>query len=612
MTDKSPAHRPPPAPIDVHNPDPNALDVAALFQKGLLLQQRGELAQAQAIYARILEHDAGQADATHMLGVIALQMGDPAQAVQLITDGLHGNPGNASAHMHLGLALKALNRWEDAQACYQQAIKLRPDYVQAHINAGIVWMDLGQSDRAQKSFEKAIALKPDDAQAHYNQGLLLHGQKRWDEALVSYQKAIAAQPDFAQALNNCGVILLEQGLFELAASNFESATQIAPNFAQAWYNFGNCLRKLNQFEPALRAYDNAIEIDPDNAQAFNNRGLALQELGLFDQAIASYQQATAIDPQYADAYWNESIDHLLQGNYAQGWPLYEWRWRRETFSSRKRDFPQPLWLGQCGLAGKTILLHAEQGLGDSIQFSRYAALVKAQGARVVLEVPQPLLALFKNFQGVDQLIAKGSVLPDFDYQCPLMSLPLAFQTRLESIPSPAAYLQSDSIKKHSWQQQLGKPGQLRIGLVWSGNPADKNDSQRSMPLAFLLPYLPQGPEYACLQKDVRPSDRQALMGSDILFFGESINDFSDTAALCDAMDLVIAVDSSVAHVAGALGKPCWILLPASPDWRWLLAREDSPWYESVRLYRQPHRGNWETVLVRLASDISKKIAPSKH
>jgi len=610
MTEKSPTHSLLKSQFGDHSSDSNSADIAAQFQKGLLLQQRGDLAQAKAIYASILEHDAGQVDALHMLGVIALQMGDPAQAVQLITDSLHGNPGNASAHMHLGLALKALNRWEDAQACFEQAITLRPDYVQAHLNAGIVWMELGQLDRAQKSFEKAIALKPNDAQTHYNQGLLLHGQKRWDEALVSYQKAIAAQPDFAQALNNCGVILLEQSHFELAASNFERATQIAPNFAQAWYNFGNCLCKFDKFEHALRAYDKAIAIGPHTAQAFNNRGLALQELGLFEMAIASYQQATAIDPQYADAYWNESIEHLLQGNYAQGWPLYEWRWRREAFSSPKRDFPQPLWLGQCALAGKTILLHAEQGLGDSIQFSRYAPLVKAQGARVVLEVPLPLLALFKNFQGVDQLIAKGSMLPDFDYQCPLMSLPLAFQTRLESIPSPVAYLQSDSIKKRSWQQQLGKPGQLRIGLVWSGNPADKNDSQRSMPLASLLPYLPRGPEYVCLQKDLRPRDRQALMSSDIPFFGESIKDFSDTAAMCDAMDLVIAVDSSVAHVAGALGKPCWILLPASPDWRWLLAREDSPWYESVRLYRQAHRGNWEAVLVRLASDISKRIAQS--
>ena len=290
-------------------------------------------------------------------------------------------------------------------------------------------------------------------------------------------------------------------------------------------------------------------------------------------------------------------------DFENGWELYEWRWKRENFTSRKRNFSQPLWLGVESLANKTILLHAEQGLGDTIQFCRYIPLVKKLGARVLLEVPKPLMELLEDFEGVDELLEAGKKLPEFDYQCPLLSLPLSFKTELNAIPSPTPYLQSNAEKIMVWSQRLGAKSKHRIGLVWSGSTIHKNDSNRSLALADLINYLPQNFEYVSLQKEVRERDNEVLANSAIKNYSQQLIDFTDTAALCDLMDLVISVDTSVAHLAAALGKPTWILLPFISDWRWMLDREDSPWYESVKLYRQGEDREWEPVFERVARDL---------
>jgi TPR repeat len=386
-------------------------------------------------------------------------------------------------------------------------------------------------------------------------------------------------------------------------ASYDRAIEIKPDYADAYSNRGIALKDLKRFEEALASYDRAIEIQPDYAEAYSNRGVALQELKRVEEAVASYDRAIAIQPDYASAYWNKSLALLLVGQFDQGWKLYEWRWKRDTFTTPKRNFPHPLWLGAEDLADKTILLHAEQGLGDTIQFCRYAKLVKERRARVALEVPKALLSLLSGLEGVDVLIEKGQALPAFDYHCPLLSLPLAFKTDLTSIPSPKPYLAASTQKCEEWGQRLGVKRKPRVGLVWSGSTVHKNDHNRSLTLQQLLPYLPVGCEYVSLQKEVREVDKPVLEGGDIRHYGDELKDYTDTAALCELMDLVISVDTSVVHLAGALGKSTWVLLPYAPDWRWLLDTDASPWYASIELYRQAEDLSWGPVLERVSKDL---------
>ena len=359
---------------------------------------------------------------------------------------------------------------------------------------------------------------------------------------------------------------------------------------------------LKRAEEAIIDHDKAININKGYFEAYSNKGNALLDLLRLKEAIESYDIAISINLDFAQAYFNKSYALLLSAEFEKGLQLYEWRWK-SSLKNAYRNFTQPLWLGIESLANKTILLHAEQGLGDTIQFCRYVTLVKKLGARVLLEVPQFLMELLDNFEGVDVLLEKGKQLADFDYQCPLLSLPLAFKTDLNSIPSPTPYLQSNAEKIMVWNQRLGAKSKHRIGLVWSGSTIHTNDHNRSLALADLINYLPPNFEYVSLQKEVRDSDKDVLANTDIKNYSQQLIDFTDTAALCDLMDMVISVDTSVAHLAAALGKPTWIILPYKPDWRWMLDREDSPWYESVKLYRQGEDRQWEPVLERVATDL---------
>jgi TPR repeat/Glycosyltransferase family 9 (heptosyltransferase) len=334
----------------------------------------------------------------------------------------------------------------------------------------------------------------------------------------------------------------------------------------------------------------------------------LRDLNQLDAALASYDRAIAVKRDYADAYYNRSLLLLLKGDFARGWAEYEWRWRSKslpTFKGR-RDFGQPLWLGKEPIAGKTILLHGEQGLGDTLQFCRYVKLVADLGGRAILEVPSPLVKVLEGLSGPSQLVARGSALPAFDYHCPLLSLPLAFNTTLDSIPHAARYLAADPMKIAFWQACLGEKAKPRVGLAWSGRAEHPNDHHRSVLLADLMSYLPDCYQYLCLQKGVRERDRIALeSNASIVNVTEESSDFSDTAAVCECLDLVISVDTSIAHLSAALGKRTWVLLPLmDTDWRWLLQRDDSPWYPSVKLYRQSTAGDWSGVFARVKADLN--------
>jgi hypothetical protein len=361
----------------------------------------------------------------------------------------------------------------------------------------------------------------------------------------------------------------------------------------------------------LQSYQQAIALQPDFLDALVNCSTLLKEMMDLDGSMAMNQRALSLDPECSGAHLNLAICHLLRGEFAEGFTHYEWRWKTEQLQSAVRHFTAPLWTGAQSLSGQTILLHAEQGLGDTVQFCRYAAQLKAMGARVLMEVQAPLLPLLHSLAGVDVWLSQGDALPPFDYHCPLLSLPRALQTGPESVPAQVPYLFADPELVAEWGRRLGPPRRQRVGLVWSGRPEHKNDHNRTMSLVQLAPILAGPAEFHCLQKEFRPADLAwdpAAKG--VQLWADSLHSFADTAALIMHMDWVIAVDTSVAHVAAALGKPVWLMLPYSPDWRWLLGRDDSPWYPGMRLFRQDASGDWTGVVARLSDALSRQVPAS--
>jgi tetratricopeptide (TPR) repeat protein len=512
-------------------------------------------------------------------------------------------PDNADALSNRGNALGRLGRREEALASYDGALALRPDYPEALVGRGATLHDQKQTDKALMSYDRAIALSPDYASAHVNRGATLHALGQSGEALRSFERALASEPDNVEALTNRGVALHDLARYDEALADHEQAIALRPGDAAALNNRGVTLHKLRRLEEALVSYEAALGSRPDYAEAFTNRGATLYNLMRFDEASASYDQAIALRPDDADAHFFKGLSSLVTGDFEHGWIGYEWRRKAPSARITARHFSKPLWLGEDDIAGKTILLHSEQGFGDTIQFCRYAPLVAARGARVVIEVEEPLCQLMTDLSGTIQVTAKGDPLPDFDFQSPLPSLPLAFKTRLETIPSTAPYLHVPKRALEYWGALLGTRRSLRIGLAWAGNPKHVRDLERSMKLDDLLPLLDVDATFVSLQKEVRAGDAAALTSCGVLQFGQELEDFSDTAALISQLDLVISVDTSVAHLAGALGKPVWILLTHVPDWRWLLGRDHSPWYPSARLFRQREAREWASVIERVYEDL---------
>lgn len=439
-----------------------------------------------------------------------------------------------------------------------------------------------------------------------DQALACHQNGHWSQALDLYHQVLDDHPLQANVLNNIGIILQRFKQNADALNYFERALAIESNHPPSLFNRGNVLRSLNRPQDAVNSYDQVLQAMPNHPEVLNNKGNALRALNQLDAAQANYQLVLRHAPDYADAHWNAGLCHLLAGQFQQGWQEYEWRWASE-FNAEKHLYTQSLWDGTDSLQGKTILLHAEQGLGDTLQFCRYAGLVKKRGATVVLEVQPQLVNLLGTLNGVDVLIARGHSLPKFDYHCPLLSLPKAFATELTSIPATSAYIASDTKKSRLWRNKLGgsrhaktrlgaqtKP---RIGLAWAGSMTHLNDHNRSIALQEFISIADKHADFYALQKDLREGDKQLLhQHPQVTFLGEHIRDFTDTAAVITSMDIVISVDTAIAHLAGAMGKPVWILLPYSPDWRWLLDRRDSPWYPTARLFRQPAIGDWPSVL----------------
>ena len=549
----------------------------------------------------------------------------------------------ASALCERAAELQKQQRLEEALENYDAAVAIEPDHSETLNRRGILLAMLRRFDEALRSFERALASLPASAETWTNRGNVLGELKRLEDAVASYDRAIALSPEFFGARYCRALALAELGRFEDALASLEKALTIAPGNADAWTHCGNvlfalkrheealacydkalairphhakthndrgvALAELGRLKAALESYDKAISLKPDPAEALNNRGLALVELGCIDEAIESYLAATAIKTDFAEAHFDEALCRLLVGDLPRGWEKYEWRWKRKDRRWKIRDFPQPKWLGDADVRGETVLLHTEQGLGDTIQFCRYAPLVADRGADVVVVVQPALRSLLESLPGRVRVLADSDALPAFDLHCPLPSLPLAFRTTLESIPARIPYLTPAKERVEAWRARLGRKESLRIGLVWSGHRLHKRDRHRSVPLGHLAILARAGYELFSLQKDIRDSDQGAFDSIGIIrHFGGELADFGDTAALASLMDVVISVDTAVAHLAGAIGKRVWIILPYAPDWRWLLEREDNPWYPTARLFRQTRAGDWSSVVARVLEEL-RRLAP---
>jgi len=666
--------------------EPGNADAHHLF--GIIAYQTGRYEQAITSIRKALSLNPRAADCYANLGLAHEALGRVEEAVTHYRHALRIHPEFAEAHTCLGNALLRQHKPTEAMDCYRRALRINPNWAAAHNGRGLVLEQADQLDEAIRCYRQAIRLQPGLAEAHYNLGNALKRQEQLDDAIRCYQEALRLKPNLAEACNNLGGALARQGKHEEATTWYREALRINLLFADAYNGLGHALERQKKFDEAIHSYREALRLDPKHAEAHNglgcalerqdkvdeaiacyrqairlspnlaeahnNLGTALERQEKLDEALASYEQAMRLKPGYTAARWNRARLWLLLGNFEQGWPEFEGRWTQTNFV--RRAFVQPLWDGS-DLGGRTILLYAEQGLGDTLQFVRYAPLAAQRGGKVIVECQPSLVRLLGSLPGIDRLLGQGSPLPAFDVQAPLGSLPGIFRTTLATVPATVPYLHADAELVKHWRRksrksEVGSPkseevqltsdirhptSDFLVGIAWQGNPAYGFDRQRSIPLThFASLARVEGVQLVSLQKgpgadqlkqlriadcglrierqETKPLLESAIRNpqSAILDLGSRLDEasgaFMDTAAVMKNLDLVISSDTAVPHLAGALGVPVWVALPLVPDWRWLLKREDSPWYPAMRLFRQTRDGHWEDVFKHLAEELKKVVS----
>lgn len=629
-------------------------DCQALMMLGVLAAQSGRLPEAERLLRAALSIDAGQPLAHNNLGIVLTEQQRYEEAVDCFERATALAPAYAEAYLNRGAALEHSGQLEGALASYDRAIELQPASATAHSNRGSVLRELGRHAEALRSCDRAVALAPASAKAHINRAAALRELGRLEEALASAQSAIAQAPQLADAYVTRGDVQYELHRFEEALASYDQALALAPDDASALgrrggvlcrlgrpaealesceravvlapdaqgvhVNRGLALQDVGRLEEALASYDRAIALDPDDFTAHNNRGTALVQMGRFEEALASYDRWIARRPGDVEARFNKSMCHLALGDLEEGWRLFELRKKRKLPIAVRR-VAQPEWLGEPDPRGRTLLVHSEQGFGDVLQFCRYARLLAERGARVILEVPPALVRLLESgLADVAQIVASGSPLPPFDLHCPVMSLPFAFKTTLSSIPGRVPYIKSDPNRVALWQERLGPRRGLRVGLVWSGGFRAHQpelwavNRRRNIALSKLAALRHADVELYSLQKGQPAESEPARLreagwdGPELIDHTALLEDFSDTAALLECLDLLISVDTSTAHLAGALGRPVWLLNRFDTCWRWLLGRSDCPWYPTLRIYRQDSPGDWDGVVRKVSADLSRVAA----
>jgi tetratricopeptide (TPR) repeat protein len=567
--------------------------------------QAGYLQEAERRYREMLETAPLRPDVWFDLGVACHMQGKLDDAAASYEGALRVRPDHAQAHNNLGAVRAAQGRLDEAVTCYRLALQSQPAYADAYNNLGIALKAQGKLEEAAASFQQCLRLKSDYAEAHNNLGNVLRSQDCLEEAAACYRRALQLSPNSAYAHNNLGVALKAQGKLEEAAASLRQALALDPGHADALNNLGNVLRAQDRLEEAVASYWHVLQLRPDYAEANHNLGVALAAKGHPEEAVSSYGRALQLRPDYAEAHVGRALAWLLQGDFEAGWPEYEWRWKHKLVP---RHFSQPRWDGT-PQPGKSILLHAEQGLGDTIQFIRYAPLVKQRCGSVIVECQAPLAPLLRSCAGIDQLVAEGADLPPFDVHMPLLSLPLVLGTTLATVPADIPYLQADEQLVEQWRRDLSTLPGLKIGIAWQGSPNYDDDRSRSIPLVHFAP-LAGLPNVTLISLQKGPGTEQL---ADIEFpvtdwssrLDVNAGAFMDTAAIMKSLALVITSDSATAHLAGALRVPVWVALPYAPDFRWLLGRQDSPWYPTMQLFRQSKPGEWVEVFKRIAGELSR-------
>ncbi len=613
-------------------------ETIATLQSAVRLLQAGQADEAKRALADLLAREPNNADALALTGLAHAHRNENEEAARYMSRALALNPRHAATQFNHGNVLRKLGRWSDAEQAYARVLALKPDHVEAQRNRGHMLAEMKRdadalavldriptdniqtltlraklrmnADRASDAFadyEQIVALDPQNWEAWNNRGILLDKVERYEEALQSYDRAIALVPDDDNVLHNRGAVLLCLSRFDEALTLFERLIATAPDHADNWSCHGVALASLMRLDEALASFEKSLELDPQSLRAGNGKGMALVALGHADEAIVEYKRIAAIHPGNPMTHGNLAFAELVSGNLPDGFMNYEWRRKDGPIGKGQRNYPQPEWTGE-SLAGKTLLLHPEQGLGDVVQFSRFVPILAAQGARIVLETPAALTTLMRSLDGNPTIISTGDALPPFDVHAPLMSVAHRLGVTLETIPAAVPYLHADQMKRSAWREKLAPLKGKRVGICWSGHHIHRNDHARSIPLATFLPALDvPDVSFVSLQREVRDADEAQLRAQpNISNWMSDVSDFADTAALIAELDLVVTVDTSVGHVAGALGKPVWILITSAPDWRWLLSRQDSPWYPTARLFRQKTIGAWHSVIADVREALLKR------
>ncbi len=620
----------------------SCLNIKELLDRALQLHQLGNMDDAEALYNKILTADPRNSDALHLLGLIAYQSGDNQMAVEYIEKAIAGNASMPHYHNNLGNAFFNSGQNDRAILCFREALCLKPAYVEALNNLGNALRKKGDNNEATDQYVKAIQLAPDYYPAINNLANLLKDKGMLDEALIHYKRAVTLRPELAEAYYNFGNALNELDNPNDAETQYRKALSIKPDFTEVHSNLGNILKKRGKYDDAVKHYNTAIHHNPDFAEAYNNLSDVYRILGKYDQALElchisiqikpdfnsayvnlgniylaqgnftasleQYQKAIEIRPEYPDAHYNKGLVLLMKGEFREGWEEYGWRFKSKEIADQinYRELGIPVWDGT-PLNGRTILIESEQGIGDQIQFARYIPLMKKMGGRVVFECQKELIPLFESYKDIDRLVEKpykSDCVENIDVCVKLLNLPGIFDASLDNILADVPYLKTGNVSVDKLEDRFNI-ATFKIGIVWAGNPNHGNDRNRSCKLTDfnVLSSIPEVELFSLQKRGINENDERQLSAMQVTDLGKELYDFNDTASIIEKLDLVISVDTSVAHLAGALGRPVWTLLPFIPDWRWMLDREDTPWYPTMKLFRQRVPGSWEEVFERVAVEL---------
>jgi tetratricopeptide (TPR) repeat protein len=590
------------------------------LQEAVALHQSGKLAEAEKIYRSLLATEPNQVDALALLGALLDKIGDHEEGIALIARAIELDPKAPLFRIHLGNALMNANRMKEAVAAFREATLLQPGLAVAHYNLGNASRRAEDWPGAIAAWRTAIKCNPSYAEAHNNLALGLIHNKNYEEALREAEAAVAAAPLYGEGWITLCNVAEQVKDYRRAYDAALRATALLPGNHKSWFGYGVVLNRLDRHEEAIAAYSRALQLKPDRADIWDNLGQSYQSLNRLEEAEEAYHKTVEVagqaiagegrrevdEKEYGNRHWHLALIELLRGKYKEGFARY--RARFEDIGDLKRpNFSRPLWRGE-DLTGKTLLVTDEQGYGDTLMLCRFLPILRARGVKIIFSVHPVLEALFKGWSGADLLIVHNTVVPSYDFYTTTFDLPHRLGTTLETLPREVPYL---PIPEPDLATRLEEGGKPKIGVVWGGNPLHGNDVRRSIPLdIFATLFAVPGVQFYSLNRDARPGDSEKLNGTAVIDLAPRLKNFADAARFMQQLDLVITCDTATAHLAGGMGRQVWTLLPFAPDWRWLTVREDSPWYPTMRLFRQHKIGDWEEMMKRVKEALTARFKKS--